>query len=73
VKGRGLTCELSACHEHPARTHIRQPLLFDGVSTRVRRHVPDLGEHTREILLEAGLAEDAVSSLVAMARDALER
>ena len=31
----------------------------------VRRHAPRLGEHTREVLGEAGLGEAAIDALVA--------
>jgi len=43
--------------EHPsAGTYrsVRSPVLFDGVSSSVRRHSPGLGEHTSEISSEFG-------------------
>jgi crotonobetainyl-CoA:carnitine CoA-transferase CaiB-like acyl-CoA transferase len=30
-----------------------------------RRHAPRLGEHTREVLREAGLQDDAIEQLIA--------
>ena len=53
---------------HPvtgATRSIAPPLLVDGERPAMRRPVPRLGEHTREILLEAGLAPEQVDRLLA--------
>jgi crotonobetainyl-CoA:carnitine CoA-transferase CaiB-like acyl-CoA transferase len=53
--------------EHPIAGRYRQtpvPWRFDRTPTSVRRPAPMLGEHTREVLLEVGLAADAIDSMV---------
>jgi crotonobetainyl-CoA:carnitine CoA-transferase CaiB-like acyl-CoA transferase len=42
---------------------VRQPLLFDGSGTDIDRPAPALGEHTREVLREAGLSEADIDQL----------
>ena len=54
--------------EHPTegRTHmVRRPVNFAGSPFRLRRHAPRLGEHTREVLAEAGLSADEIDRVVA--------
>jgi crotonobetainyl-CoA:carnitine CoA-transferase CaiB-like acyl-CoA transferase len=41
------------------------PVRFPGVDTAPRRAAPKLGQHTREVLLEAGYAEEAVEAMLA--------
>jgi crotonobetainyl-CoA:carnitine CoA-transferase CaiB-like acyl-CoA transferase len=60
IVARGLVVELAGDGRRPARRHIRQPLRFDGTAPGPRRHVPALGEHTREVLAEAGVDADAL-------------
>jgi crotonobetainyl-CoA:carnitine CoA-transferase CaiB-like acyl-CoA transferase len=43
---------------------VRQPLLFDGEGSEVRRRAPQLGEHTREILQEVGYSANEIDRLV---------
>ena len=43
---------------------IRHPVAFDGIDPGIRQGVPDLGEHTREALLDAGVPEADVEALV---------
>lgn len=43
----------------------RGPLWFEGIPTPVRRAAPALGEHSVEILTEAGCSADEIDSLVA--------
>jgi crotonobetainyl-CoA:carnitine CoA-transferase CaiB-like acyl-CoA transferase len=54
--------------EHPSEGRIRAmavPTEWSESAPRYRRHAPRLGEHTREVLREAGLADDAVEQLIA--------
>ena len=58
--------------EHPTEGRlrgVRRPVNFSGAPFRLRRHAPGLGEHTREVLAEAGLDEDSLAAL-APANDA---
>ena len=51
---------------HPtegAIREIRPTTRFHGTPTSIRRPAPGLGQHTREVLLEAGLKEEEVSHL----------
>lgn len=54
--------------DHPSEGKIRMtrpPLRFSGARAPMRRPAPRLGEHSREILAEAGLDKDAVEDLIA--------
>jgi formyl-CoA transferase len=42
---------------------VATPINIEGLETRVRRDVPDLGEHSAEILAEAGLSPDEIDDL----------
>jgi crotonobetainyl-CoA:carnitine CoA-transferase CaiB-like acyl-CoA transferase len=56
--------------EHPSEgsyREIRSPLRFSATPYRLRRHAPRLGEHTGEVLREAGLSESDVAQLAASA------
>ncbi len=53
--------------QHPTMGAYRQippPVRFAATPASVRRHAPLLGEHGREVLLEAGLSDDAIDALV---------
>ena len=52
--------------EHPIGGPMRQArpaARFDGQATPIRRHAPSLGQHTDEILHEAGFSANAISDL----------
>ncbi len=56
--------------EHPTEGRYRQvrsPMRFSVTPYELRHHAPRVGEHTREVLLEAGLGEQEVAALVASA------
>ena len=54
--------------EHPSEGKIRSmavPSEWSDSAPEYRRHAPRLGEHTREILLDAGLTEKEIAELLA--------
>ena len=54
--------------EHPTEGRIRSmavPSEWSESAPEYRRHAPRLGEHTREVLREAGLQEGAIEQLIA--------
>ena len=54
--------------EHPTEGSIRSmavPSEWSESAPEYRRHAPRLGEHTREVLREAGLQDDAIEQLIA--------
>jgi crotonobetainyl-CoA:carnitine CoA-transferase CaiB-like acyl-CoA transferase len=54
--------------EHPSEGRIRSmavPSEWSESAPGYRRHAPRLGEHTREVLREAGLAESEIERLIA--------
>lgn len=55
--------------QHPSEGPLRMPgfpVAFGGSSVDItRRHAPQLGEHTREVLCEAGLRTDEIDALYA--------
>lgn len=55
-------------HDHPIAGEIhtiRSPISFDGEHLTSPRHPPLLGEHTRELLLEAGFSENEADAAIA--------
>ena len=54
-------------HDHPAVGKIRltrPPTKFEKTPATITRHAPRLGEHTRELLREAGLQEEEIAALI---------
>jgi crotonobetainyl-CoA:carnitine CoA-transferase CaiB-like acyl-CoA transferase len=55
--------ELFGEAEHPSEGRyrtVRGPVSFSSAPFRIRRHAPRLGEHTAEVLREAGLTESEI-------------
>jgi len=51
-------------HRRRGATHIvGTPINLESLATGVRRDVPDLGEHSSEILAEAGLSREEIARL----------
>ena len=53
--------------EHPSEgkvRHIRVPVTFHKTPGGLTRHAPRLGEHSLELLREAGLTEEEIQGLV---------
>jgi crotonobetainyl-CoA:carnitine CoA-transferase CaiB-like acyl-CoA transferase len=42
---------------------VRRPVSFGGMDFAIRHHAPRLGEHTREVLIEAGLDQAEIDDL----------
>ena len=54
--------------EHPTEGRVRDirvPSTWSESQPNVRRHAPQLGEHSVEVLREAGLSEDQIEALIA--------
>jgi crotonobetainyl-CoA:carnitine CoA-transferase CaiB-like acyl-CoA transferase len=54
--------------EHPSEGRVRTmavPSEWSESAPEYRRHAPRLGEHTREVLREAGLTESAIDQMIA--------
>ena len=54
--------------EHPTEGRVRDirvPTTWSESQPNVRRHAPQLGEHSVEVLREAGLSEDQIEALIA--------
>jgi len=63
VKAVGLFGEAEHPTEGRYRT-VRNPVSFSAAPFRIRRHAPRLGEHTAEVLAEAGLSEAEIQAVV---------
>lgn len=54
-------------HKHPDAGHLRQtrpPALFNGTPTEYRMGGPRLGQHTSEVLAEAGIEQERIDKLL---------
>jgi crotonobetainyl-CoA:carnitine CoA-transferase CaiB-like acyl-CoA transferase len=54
--------------DHPTEGRLRMakfPVNFGGTPADIRRHAPRLGEHTEEVLREAGLSPEQIAQLTA--------
>jgi crotonobetainyl-CoA:carnitine CoA-transferase CaiB-like acyl-CoA transferase len=52
--------------DHPSEGRyrtVRPPVSFSGAPFRIRRHAPRLGEHTAEVLAEAGFSSQEIDQL----------
>ena len=56
-------CELPAADGDGTVRAVNSPVRFSAFDTTPRRGVPGLGEHTDEILLEAGISRDELGRL----------
>jgi crotonobetainyl-CoA:carnitine CoA-transferase CaiB-like acyl-CoA transferase len=53
--------------DHPSEGHVKMPgfpIRFSRTPSRVMRGAPQVGEHSREVLLEAGFSNEAIEKLV---------
>jgi len=67
VKARGLLAEVEG------RRFVRTPIKLHGAPAGLRRGPAEVGEHTAEVLAEAGFSADAIAALVASGAAAVER
>ncbi|MVW71034.1 CaiB/BaiF CoA-transferase family protein [Bordetella sp. 15P40C-2] len=64
LRATGFICE----QQHPSEGHLRTPAplgRYTGTPTSIRRPAPRLGEHSREILREAGCTDAEIDALIA--------
>lgn len=53
--------------DHPSEGHVKMPgfpIRFSRTPSQIQRGAPQVGEHSREVLLEAGFSNDAIEKLV---------
>jgi crotonobetainyl-CoA:carnitine CoA-transferase CaiB-like acyl-CoA transferase len=53
--------------DHPSEGHVKMPgfpIKFSKTPSEVRRGAPQVGEHSREVLLEAGFSGEAIDALI---------
>jgi crotonobetainyl-CoA:carnitine CoA-transferase CaiB-like acyl-CoA transferase len=63
VRERGMVVS----YEQPQLGEVRQlgfPIKLSRTPSKIHRHAPALGEHTAEVLSEAGLGDDEVAALI---------
>lgn len=71
LKAVGLFQETHHPTEGPLR-EIRPPMRFSATPLSLRRHAPSLGEHTHEVLLEAGFTREEMTRVVATTATAVD-
>jgi crotonobetainyl-CoA:carnitine CoA-transferase CaiB-like acyl-CoA transferase len=57
--------------DHPTEgsyLSVRRPVTVSDAPFEIRRHAPHLGEHTTEVLLEAGLSHTDIQAVLAETR-----
>jgi crotonobetainyl-CoA:carnitine CoA-transferase CaiB-like acyl-CoA transferase len=64
VKHNGIVIELDHAQAGPVRL-MAHPVRYDGKAPALRRQPPQLGEHTREVLAEAGYSAQQIEQLLA--------
>jgi len=67
VKARGLLAEVAG------RRFVRTPIKLHDTPVELRRGPAEVGEHTRQVLAEAGFASDDIEALIAEGAAAVER
>jgi crotonobetainyl-CoA:carnitine CoA-transferase CaiB-like acyl-CoA transferase len=67
VKARGLLAEVAG------RRFVRTPIKLHDTPVAVRSGPAEVGEHTREVLFEAGFSPDDVEALISEGAAATER
>jgi crotonobetainyl-CoA:carnitine CoA-transferase CaiB-like acyl-CoA transferase len=67
IKARGLLAEVGG------RRFVRTPIKLHDTPVALTRGPAEIGEHTREVLAEAGFAPDAIEALIAEGAAASER
>jgi formyl-CoA transferase len=67
VKARGLLAEVGG------RRFVRTPIKLHDTPVELRRGAGEVGEHTREVLAEAGFADAEIDALIAEGAAAVER
>jgi len=75
ASGAWVDAPMSAAAKAAGRSHVRQvaaPVAFIGVDSTPRRPVPTLGEHTAEVLEEAGVPNHMAQAVLAVAEDAVK-
>ncbi len=63
IAARGMVIEYRDGSNEQPMQYIRQALVFEGQQTTIRSRAPQLGEHTADVLREAGLSEEQLSRL----------
>ncbi|HBX80272.1 MAG TPA: CoA transferase [Propionibacteriaceae bacterium] len=64
VAATGMFVDQPNAHDGPPIKTVRPPLKLSETPTAIRKSAPALGQHSREVLREAGLAEDSIDALI---------
>jgi crotonobetainyl-CoA:carnitine CoA-transferase CaiB-like acyl-CoA transferase len=60
VEALGIVQSIESAHHHPLRL-VGQPMTLSRTPSEITRPPPEIGEHSDEILKEAGFAEDSIA------------